>query len=235
MKKVFKFSVNSAPLPNLKPAIKYVPDWYRKAERWLGGKPEIKNYASNRGMKNCIPILDSLTSGYMIETWCDIQVKKVLLEDGTEDTQVTWMVPPDPVKVRRVELNPTFPVPAGHNNKLHFVWVLPWFMKLPQGYSAYVGHPLNRFDLPFTTCSGIVDLDGGLGSDANLPFFLKDDFEGIIPTGTPIVQIIPIKRESWKSENDPSIIENIENNKYYSNRLINGYYKHNLWHKKEYN
>ena len=31
----------------------------------------------------------------------------------------------------------------------------------------------------------------------NVPFFIKSGFEGVIPAGTPIAQLIPIKREKW--------------------------------------
>jgi hypothetical protein len=34
----------------------------------------------------------------------------------------------------------------------------------------------------------------------NFPFFLKENFSGVIPYGTPIVQVIPFKRENWKSK-----------------------------------
>jgi hypothetical protein len=34
----------------------------------------------------------------------------------------------------------------------------------------------------------------------NFPFFLKKDFNGIIKAGTPIIQAIPFKRETWDME-----------------------------------
>ena len=33
----------------------------------------------------------------------------------------------------------------------------------------------------------------------HFPFLLKKNFEGLIKQGTPIIQVIPFKRESWKS------------------------------------
>jgi hypothetical protein len=37
---------------------------------------------------------------------------------------------------------------------------------------------------------------------------LQSDWEGIVEAGTPIAQVIPFKRESWKSELDNNFSEN---------------------------
>jgi hypothetical protein len=75
--------------------------------------------------------------------------------------------------------------------------------KLPKGWSALITSPNNRFDLPFRATTGIVDSDLFYGMSAgqggNYPFYLNKGFEGIIPVGTPMYQIIPFKRENWKS------------------------------------
>ena len=54
--------------------------------------------------------------------------------------------------------------------------------------------------MPFTIFSGVVDTDTYQVPVA-FPFVLKEpNFEGMIPAGTPIAQVIPFKRESWKME-----------------------------------
>jgi hypothetical protein len=94
-------------------------------------------------------------------------------------------------------------------------------------------NPINRFDLPFQTITGIVDCDKYPGQ-VHFPFFLKEGFTGIIPAGTPVTQIIPIKRERWqreqlKSDKDfsPIFFE-----KFFS--TIKRSYKKNYWSRKEY-
>ena len=72
-------------------------------------------------------------------------------------------------------------------------------METPEGYSLLVINPLNRFDLPFLTTNGIIDSDMYTISGL-IPFFLKDNFVGLIPKGTPYAQVIPFKREDWKME-----------------------------------
>ena len=66
------------------------------------------------------------------------------------------------------------------------------------------------------------------------PFFIKEDFIGIIPAGTPIVQIIPVKRDFWEREylkfdTKTSLVE-IE--KYLS--TIKRSYKNKFWQRKSY-
>ena len=60
-----------------------------------------------------------------------------------------------------------------------------------------ITHPLNRNDLPFITISGIVDGNFAISADGNVPFYIKNNFEGIIPQGTPIAQLIPFYRQNW--------------------------------------
>ena len=68
----------------------------------------------------------------------------------------------------------------------------------------------------------------------NLPFFLKSGFEGIIPAGTPIYQILPYKREDWQSVKDSSIVEVAESNEFNAMRKAYGWYKDFKWHRKSY-
>jgi hypothetical protein len=56
--------------------------------------------------------------------------------------------------------------------------------------------PVMRDDLPFYCIPAIVDTDKH-PSPVNFPFFIKKGFEGIIDYNTPIIQMIPFKRESW--------------------------------------
>ncbi len=212
-----------------KPAQQYIPEWYAKSERFVGGEPKIKqDGGTNKALKLCFPYLDALTSGYTIELWTDIQVKQTV--DGP---QFKWMMEPQPVNSRDIEPAKLLPIPLGCS-KHQFVWMPPMCFKLPVGYSLLVTHPLNRHDLPFVTLSGVIDADKGIAL-GNYPFFLQKDFEGVIEAGTPIAQIIPFKRESWESEKDQSLVMLGEKINHLSNRLIRGgFYGKNVWSRKNY-
>ena len=50
----------------------------------------------------------------------------------------------------------------------------------------------------FKILPGIVDTDT-YTPPVNFPFVLTDEnYEGLIPAGTPLAQVIPFKRESWE-------------------------------------
>jgi hypothetical protein len=74
----------------------------------------------------------------------------------------------------------------------------PWAIKTPPGYSCLFIQPSMRDDLPFKVVPGVVDTDK-FPSPVNFPVFFKKGFTGMIEMGTPIVQIIPFKREEWQS------------------------------------
>jgi hypothetical protein len=210
------------------PAKKFLPDWYRKSEMTFldeDGK-------ESPGLKRCIPFLDSMLSGYMLVTPIDIFVSRN--EDGT--LRIGWNSS-EPlsnfIAERPKATGEKMPRPAGHYpNHLAFRGI--WGMKTPRGWSLLITHPLNRHDLPWTITSGIMDSDK-YSTSGNIPFFIREDFSGMIPAGTPFAQLIPIKRDSWSSiRNDRGLL--------YLERLqsdivqnIEKAYKKFFWQKKEYN
>lgn len=208
------------------PVKQAVPEWYRKAESTY-----FENGVQSPGLKKCMPYMDALLSGYVLTLPADVYVSKT----DSGDLSITWNGPEELgsfIAERPKELGATMPRPAGHYEN-HLVWSGFWGWKTPRGYSSLLTHPLNRFDLPFTTTSGIVDSDKFWGS-GNIPFFIKEDFVGVIPAGTPIAQIIPIKRKSWKMIIDSGMTDDT---------MIQGAivrneetpYKKVMWQRKEYN
>lgn len=168
---------------------KLVPDWYKKAEiHWKKGDEELP------GLKTCLPFMDAMITGYALTTPVDIHVSK----DEEGNLSIKWdrdSHPGDVLSERMGESGRTITRPAGHKDN-HLIWLSSWGWKVPKGYSVLVTHPLNRFDLPFTTMSAIVDSDKYFAW-GNIPFFIKEDFEGVIPAGTPFAQMLPIKRSKW--------------------------------------
>jgi len=124
------------------------------------------------------------------------------------------------------------PAPNGFHDDLHFAFEAPYSFQLPKGYSFLVTHPLNRFDLPFVTTSAIVDADI-LFPAGQFPFFALKGFEGIIPRGTPIAQLIPFKREKWTTFHTLKLGMLFRKLTF----LIvtrHRYYFNNMWERKEY-
>jgi hypothetical protein len=113
--------------------------------------------------------------------------------------------------------------------------VIPWSIKTPPGWSIMVMEPQHREPGPIVCASGIVDTDSYI-LPTNMFLKLRDpNFEGMIPAGTPFLQVIPFKRESWTSE-----LGNDKERKEISvlfgqvKRVFFDRYKKFSWNKKEY-
>ena len=81
--------------------------------------------------------------------------------------------------------------------------------------------------------NGLVDTDKH-ENPLNFPFFIKIGFEGIIEKGTPIAQIIPIKRDDWESEKGVYDENQMRNSFYRLKRYAIRSYKQQWWTKKNY-
>lgn len=227
------------------PAKKIVPEWYKKGEMaisQLTGKaagPNDENITG--GMKSCMPFLDAIISGYLICSWEDYYVKTtdvveefypVKINPYTDQYERFNSPGPEMIKERTGDIGHTIPRPNGYCEN-HLVLNGQWGFRLPRGWSATMTHPMNRFDLPFITTSGIVDADEWW-TGGNIPFFFQKDFDGIIPAGTPFAQIIPIKRSTWISYTSQL---SITRNNYFADKARSvpiGWYRENVWLKKKY-
>lgn len=193
----------------------------------MGNKKSFDPNQIQSTFKKCGPVLDTFLNGYIQELWCDINVTQ-----GETGAILTWGVNPNPVENRNPEQMINWAVPAGCD-PTPFIWGAAWGIKTPKGYSTLVTHPLNRDDLPFRTLSGLVDSDNFF-LPGNVPFYLKQGFEGVIPAGTPLYQIIPVKRESWVKENLEFNAAQHEKNVFNLRKTIYDSYKKTHWVKKEF-
>ena len=220
-----KYEEENTPVP----IIKTLPTWYKEIPRYFNEQQEDQERLST--VKNCVPFFDSMTSGYSLLTPCDIEFYQ---EDGRPKVKVLddrfkkFVEPRDPMS--------PFHTPMGYSAH-HFHWYPSWAIKLPDGYSGLYVTPLNRFELPFIITSGIIDNDK-MYLNGQIPFFLREGFSGIIKKGTPYVQIIPIKRESWTSEVQLFTFEEVvEQHKIgeqkYRKPKVNGY-RDSEWERKSY-
>lgn len=208
------------------PAIKNVPDYWRKSERFVGSEELAisNNGMPNLGLKHCMPFLDAITSGYHYRLHCDIEVK--VINDVPNIFYDSNLTPAYP------RAKDHLPTPMGCYEQ-GFFWQMWWGTSLPEGWSALVTSPLNRPDLPFVVNSGIVDYDKYV-APGNISFYIKKEFEGVIEAGTPIFQIIPIRREAWEMEIDQSLREVGYSNFNKKVEQVYGYYKKSLRQDKPY-
>jgi hypothetical protein len=83
---------------------------------------------------------------------------------------------------------------------------------------------------------GIIDTDVYHAAGKNsVPFFLKEGFTGLIPSGTPMYQIIPIKREPWHATAHGAEFSQIKDDtsRLLRSKIYDGY-KKIFWQRKEF-
>lgn len=183
---------------------KHIPLWYKQSESTFFSKKT--GQVEDGGLKTCMSFLDTFLTGYCLVTPFDIFVDKN--DDGS--LNIRWNGPNEYsqfVHERDHDQASKLPRPFGcAPNPL--IWKSEWGWKTKRGWSSLCVHPMNRYDLPFVTLNGIIDTDKFFGN-GNMPFFIKEDFIGMIPKGTPYMQIIPFQRKSWQSYVDASLTPNI--------------------------
>jgi hypothetical protein len=220
-----------------------IPEWYKKLEHEIG----------RLTVKGCMPFLDSLTSGYLLKMPQDFYIRhnvdnKNEKGENFKDSFQTYGLHNciSLLNAKSINLNSGIDVhsieqlegsPSIEKNKnLPFYKILnPWKIKTPKGYSCLFVSPLNNSDDRFSIIPGIVDTDT-FPNEINFPIVINGDkypvLESIIKKGTPYVQVIPFKRDSWKMIIKPRKQKEIQNSRlFYGLKLIN-VYKDRYWNKK---
>jgi hypothetical protein len=210
------------------PAINVLPQWYKDHASYLGspGAP-MGDGSPGSTIKKCMPVFDSLTSGYILSTYTEIQVTR----DPDGNPVYEWS------SLGAIEFHNPGQV-SGHpqlvSSQAPFKLMNYWGIKTPKNYSCLFVPPMHR-ESPFTILPGIVDTDS-YHSPVNFVFELTNpNFEGLIPVGTPIVQIIPFRRDDWSSivvedydrKSDRKIMAKLKQQFYNS-------YKDHYWKRKKY-
>ena len=224
------------------PAKINIPDWYKN----------LTHTFDNKTVKGCMPFLDSLTAGYILKMPQDLGIRhnvdNTLNEKTFKDSFQTYALHDNHLllNAKNVNLNSgidSHPIkqvegsPLVEKNKnLPFYKIYnPWKIKTPKGYSCLFVPPLNNSDDRFSIIPAIVDTDV-FPNEINFPIVINGDkyetLVTVIKKGTPYVQILPFKRDSWKMDFKPRKQKDILNSRlFYGLKLLN-IYKEKYWNKK---
>jgi hypothetical protein len=210
------------------PSSHFLPEWYKKTPSYLGGEREVfSSDPTNSTIKKCIPVFDVLTAGYIISTPFDIYVKKD--EGGNLRYIDSYKSGIEQHSISQAPYHPAM------NHQPFPKFINPWSIKTPTGYSSLIINPVHSENKIFKIFEGFVDTDT-YTTPVNLPFtFIDLEFEGLIKAGTPIAQIIPVKRDEWinevKVKDKDFSVKNIE--VLLRSKLFDRY-KNLFWNKKSY-
>jgi hypothetical protein len=220
-----------------------IPDWFKK----------LTHTHEKLTVKGCMPFLDTLTSGYLLKIAMDIKIKHNVFNTDIKEMDSyysTGRIDNLQLDIEGININRS--KPSSHppdqlegsplllkNKNLSFYKIHnPWIIKTPPGYSCLFLPPLNNTDDRFSIVPGIVDTDT-YKMEVNFPIIINGDkyptLDTVLKKGTPYVQIIPFKRDSWKMKIiKKSSTELKKQSMFFGLDLIN-VYKNNFWKKKSWN
>lgn len=191
------------------PAKDMMPDWYSKMP------PAKESYAFEEGatksIRGCVPVADYLTAGYIIPNIYEVTVWDKFVnfkKDMTISTakHANTYDQPDQGLVLPREINVYTPeeCPATSNGKAmkknYFRFDTDWAIQTPPGYSCLIFQPHYLFEKKYHILPAIVDTDK-FNKKIPVVGYCGDegDFLRIAP-GTPLLQVIPFKRDEWEME-----------------------------------
>ncbi|NHQ73795.1 hypothetical protein HAT86_04845 [Roseovarius gahaiensis] len=179
-------------LPPPVPAAAALPEWLRSMPSEvdaasLGG-------VAVRTLKHCPPMIDALATGVIVPLATDLHIA---------DGEIAWdwdppiledaLISRAPVGLHVPEQASGLPLRLTCNAVVKFMNF--WTLEVPEGWSLLFTHPLNREDLPFRSLSGVVDGDLFRDGYVHFPALWTDpSFQGTLPKGTPVAQVIAVPR-----------------------------------------
>ena len=184
-------------------------------------------------MNVCPGILDYNAMGYMIRAWSEIHINQ---DSGNFQAHVNDREH-DITKGECGRLNSDLvPWEYGEVCEPNVLKIeLPWLIETPPGYSCIQTSPFyHGFDLEpaVMTYPGIVDTDGL--HRLSWVFSVRHHESFIIPRGTPLLQIIPFRREPYESTVSRAELGDWMNQKLKMSTLIKKWYMHKFHRKKVY-
>jgi len=108
----------------------------------------------------------------------------------------------------------------------------PWVIETPKGWSVQFKNPANNWSNEIQLLEGVVDTDT-YHQQVNFPYVWtgSEIGEWIIPKGTPLVQVIPFKREKTKLEVGSYDLEKIAKTNAKLSSVFFDRYRRYYWHK----
>jgi hypothetical protein len=202
-------------IPHPYPASRHVPDWLKQMPT---------DYESGGTLKRCPPFLAAMTAGYIIPLPADLGLEISATGELKAYCQHPIVSTHFPAQYKGAPFEDR-PVIKFHN---------PWIIVTPPEYVCMIVAPVNRFETPLMALTGIVET-GAYYKEVHLPVVctLEPGQRFAAPRGMPMLQVIPIRRETWTSE----LLPLDEPRRAKQQALIDGTphaYKDHLWRKLEF-
>ena len=167
------------------PAKSVLPTWFRQ----LPGIDKSHVTATNNGItvKRCLPFVDALSAGWIVPLAAPVRLE---ISEGGQTVSAGWEFDREMVSNHgafQIAGSPYEPRPP---MKFHNHWTI----RTPKGWSCLFLPPINRPNGVIEVLSGLVDTDS-YRSPVNFPFVaIAPDGVHTLDKGTPLVQVIPLRR-----------------------------------------
>lgn len=179
------------------PASKFIPSWYKQTSPLKFMK---KMGMKDMTIKKCIPVLDAFSTGYYI-----VNTHDLFYQVDEENGESTFSFSKEILgKNKPITMHPFEQIDKmeleGEYYEYAYKLSNPYVIRTPPGYSCLFTQPPNQI-LPFLTLTGVVDTDSHPLA-VQFPFIMRKGFSGVIKANTPMVHIIPFKRDDWEMSID---------------------------------
>lgn len=224
-------------------------EWWKNMNKFVSDEPDLKcpvphhpiNLRSGGKigtMRKCPAVEDAMHAGYTLyfpaDTYFDATGERVIME------HMNFLGKEADVEHLKYGLAQNIEAAKGYQSAFDFHEQLLklntyWGIRTPKGYSSLITHPLGRTDLPFYMVDAIVDTDEYTAMSP-YSFFIKKGFKGTIKRGTPMMQVIPFKREDeWTIEITDVDKERFLRKATLMDTVFDNAYKKFFWTRKKFN
>lgn len=208
------------------PVSKFVPKWYKDIPLSFDHADETIQQVDVPTIKRCVPVLDYLTSGYVILNQYEVDIR--YSEDSDNILRTTNVCPAEDY----TSLHPFGQCPVIMNGvKNHYFKISnSWKVVTPPGYSCHFYQPFYQLNEDYKMFPSIVDTDKHDDAVNFVGLGLKRNFT--IKPGDPLMIVYPFKRENWKMEVEYDDFRQLNRYKYWVKKIWHGTYA-NFFHSKK--
>lgn len=211
-------------IPKPVSSLRAAPDYFKKI------KPQSSGHPSSGTVKRCVPFLDALSSGFIIPLWADMYV---LARNGELSVDFPPNLPmAESLGNHPIDQIPDHPLSKNPYGGIQLKFINPWIISTEDGVSCLFTSPLNHMEGRFKVLDGVVDTDTYY-NNINFPFiWTGGSGEFVVPKGTPLVQVIPFRREGCEfSVGAMNKSRKSRTSGILGTKLRNGY-RDEFWHKR---
>jgi|TARA_R100001463_G_scaffold60062_1_gene112434 hypothetical protein len=192
-------------IPKPVPASKALPEWYKNIGPNIGPSTVLEDNLYDKGatIKTCVPVRDLLMSGYIIPLWEELfteqhspDSERVFAFATSSDQKMQGLYGSQVSRHGASQFKGSPMDKAVRGTRAPKI-SCPWNFYTPSGYSTLFIAPQYR-ENKIEILPAIVDTD--VWHSVQFPFLYKGiKKKDIIKVDTPVIQVIPFKRESWTS------------------------------------